>query len=138
MVEMDDLDVIMTNEISSQFEALAGMVPGTDEHAKAVEDLVKLYKAYTDKVGRENEISLKYEQMVKELEQKQKQLEADNKNRKLERIGTVVQTAACVAVPVIMGCSAMSMEQNGYGFSTLVGRNVMNQITKFPTFKIGK
>lgn len=123
MIETDDLDVMMENEIAAQIEALNGMIPGTEEHAHAVEDLSKLYKLHIDK-ARNNA----------EVEQRRDQAEMEAKNRKVEHWITAGSIAAQGVLYTGLFLIGLKFEEKG-SLSSVFTRNMTNQI-KLP--KIGK
>ena len=117
-----ELELMMNDELKAQIEALNGMVPGTEEHGHAVDDISKLYKLNIEKAKNDAEIK-----------QKQEQAESDAKNRKREQIiaaSGVVAQAALYATLFVMG---LKFEENGALSSSFV-RNLTNQI-KLPRLK---
>lgn len=52
---MDDIKHLLDEEIEAEFEKLSSMEAGSDERAKATEDLAKLYKLRIDEIKAENE-----------------------------------------------------------------------------------
>ena len=52
---MEDIKHLLDEEIEAEFENLSSMEPGSDERAKATEDLAKLYKLRIDEIKAETE-----------------------------------------------------------------------------------
>lgn len=71
---MDDIKHLLDEEIKAEFEKLSSMELGSEEKAKATEDLAKLYKLRIDEIKAENE---------------RKDKKAQHKDLKLDRLTNV-------------------------------------------------
>lgn len=76
----ESIKAMLSEEIASEIESISQMLPGSDEHAAAVEDLVKLYKLGieeakieldTDEKRRRRVMDKEHHNADNELEQRQ-------------------------------------------------------------------
>lgn len=114
-----DIEKMLHDEITSDFEKLKGAEFGTDTYKSGVESVTKLM---------DRAIELK--KIDSDAELKKTEQKNDNRNRLVGHILTGVTTAAGIAVTVWGTKASISFEKEGV-FTTIMGKNFVNSLGKF-------
>ena len=97
-----ELDMMMSNEIKSQLDSLAATNPGTDEHAKMVEDISKMYKVYIEQAKNKTDAN-----------ERRKQFEREAEARKVDSIIRIVESSVPILTYIGLFFVGLNFEKKG-------------------------
>lgn len=122
-----DIENLLYDEITTDFEKLRGMDIGSDERKATVDELAKLMDRAIEMKKVENDCKDKAETRLSEQAMKLQQLEDDKKDRLVKNI----TTAAGVVLPLIVTIwgtkVSLKFEEEGT-FTTIMGRGFINKL----------
>lgn len=120
----------LVDELTREFEKISKLEPGSENHSKAVETVVKLYKTYDETIEKERNFSAICDQETdreREYRLKVEQMEEDKKNRKYK----LILDGASIGVPLIFYGIWMAMgfkfEKDGT-FTSTTFRNFFSKL----------
>lgn len=124
-----DIKGLLNEEIKMELSALEGLTPGSDEHAEAVDTLVKLYKLKIEESKLENEFEEKRERRsMDENDLMFKEIQAGE--QKIDRYLKLAVEMAGIVLPLIFYavwmCKGFEFEKKGT-FTSTTFRGLFNR-----------
>lgn len=135
---MDQVTKLLNEEIERRIETLTSLESGTEEEAKAVDNLTKLYKLRIEEIKNQNEDDDRYARRT--LDEKVQNREAEERvvereDHKKDRFVHYILDGAAIIVPVIFYGKWMKMGFKFEETGTLVSPTFRNLYSKFKPVK---
>jgi hypothetical protein len=114
-----DIEKMLHDEITNDFEKLKGAEFGTDTYKSGVESVTKLMDRAIEMKKIDSDVALKKAEQTNE-----------KRNKLIGHILAGVTTAAGIAVTVWGTKASITFEKDGV-FTTIMGKNFVNSLGKF-------
>ena len=124
---MNEIKNLLQEEVQNEIELLSKMELGDDKYEKTVNGITKLADRVIEIQKAEYEKDCKQDSQEDDIEFKQKQLESENKDRKVKNVLTGLGIVIPAGLTVWGTMKSLKFETEGT-VTTIIGRGFLNKL----------